>query len=338
VRFTRALSVVALLGVMVSRPRAAFAQDPAALHKADALFNAGRALLDAGEYAEACPKFAESNSLAPGLGVTLYLADCYERLGKTNSALLWFRHAVELAHARGDKREPVAAGRADALVAKVPKLVVSVSPEAVAQGVHVVLDGMALPPSAWGAPAPVDPGDHVLDVTADARVARHVKFRLAPTPDVHTEAVGPLDAPLPATPVSVAVAPPPPIAPATPAPPPRAPRDRTYLVIAGASAGVGVVGIGVGAALGIVASSKFSDSNSGPCDATNHCTASGLALRSSAEHAGNASTGAFVVGGAALAAGVVVFLVRPRSVGGPTAFVSPGLSRDGAGVNVGGAF
>ena len=44
--------------------------------KADALFNAGRSLLEAGEYADACPKFAESQTLAPGLGVTLYLADC----------------------------------------------------------------------------------------------------------------------------------------------------------------------------------------------------------------------------------------------------------------------
>ena len=46
--------------------------------RAEALFNAGRALVEGGRYADACAKFAESKRLAPGLGVTLYLADCYE--------------------------------------------------------------------------------------------------------------------------------------------------------------------------------------------------------------------------------------------------------------------
>src|SRR5271156_3731975 len=71
----------------------AWAQKTAEVGKADALFNAGRSLLDAGEYADACPKFAESQKLAPGLGVTLYLADCYERLGRTHSALMEFKRA-----------------------------------------------------------------------------------------------------------------------------------------------------------------------------------------------------------------------------------------------------
>src|SRR5580700_11230615 len=92
----------------------------AELGKADALFNAGRSLLEAGEYSDACPKFAESQKLAPGLGVTLYLADCYERLGRTASALAEFRRAVTIALARGDARGTVAEQRASSLEGRVP--------------------------------------------------------------------------------------------------------------------------------------------------------------------------------------------------------------------------
>jgi len=333
-----ALAVVALAG---SHALPAAAQAPPPVHKADALFNAGRSLLEAGEYEEACPKFAEANTLAPGLGVTLYLADCYERLGKTQSALFWFRKAVELASAKKDKRGPVAAARALALVPRVPSLVVRVSPEAQAQHVEVARDGAPLPASAWGAATPLDPGDHVLDVTAAGRVARHVAFHLAATAETHTETVAPLDAPPPAPaalpPAIVDVTPPPPPPPPAPEPPPRS--HGHYLAIAAVTAGVGVVGIGVGAVMGVVASSKLSDSNAGPCDSSNHCTPAGLALRSDAVHAGNTSTIAFVAGGALVGAGVVVFLLRPKegSAVGSVA-LSPAIAQGGGGFTLGGAF
>src|SRR5580692_5602780 len=89
--------------------------------KADALFNAGRSLLEAGEYSDACPKFAESQKLAPGLGVTLYLADCYERVGRTASALAEFRRAIVIAAARGDRRQSIAEERAANLLDRVPE-------------------------------------------------------------------------------------------------------------------------------------------------------------------------------------------------------------------------
>src|SRR5580692_9240289 len=76
---------------------------------AEALFDEARDLRDAGHYAEACPKFAESRGLANGVGVTLYLADCYEKVGKTQSAWTEFRNAEKLARDKGDKRADVAA-------------------------------------------------------------------------------------------------------------------------------------------------------------------------------------------------------------------------------------
>jgi len=335
----RLVAAVALLGLTVSGPALAQAPDP--VHKADALFNAGRALLDAGEYADACPKFAEANALAPGLGVTLYLADCYERLGKTASSLVWFRRAVELAKAKNDKRGPVAGARADALVARVPTLVVKVSPEAQAQHVEITQDGARLPPSAWGVGGPIDPGDHVLDVRAEGKAPRHLVVRLAASAETRTETVGPLDAP------TVEVAPPAPLVAASLAPPPQSPPsvqpasrpERAFLTAGLITAGVGVVGLGVGAALGLMAKSKLSDSNNGPCDATNHCTGAGLSLRSDAEHAGNEATIAFAVGGAAVAAGAIILIVRPKSGSAAASLgLSPAIARSGAGLNLGGEF
>lgn len=327
-RIARLVATIGVAGALLSRP--VHAQGPTPLQKADALFNAGRALLDAGEYADACPKFAEANTLAPGLGVTLYLADCYERLGKTASALVEFRHAVALAKQRNDKRQAVAAARATALLPRVPKLIIEVSPEAKAQGVQITKDGVPLPPTQWGVSSDIDPGDHVLDIAAEGKAPRHVVVHLAADERTRTESVGPLDNP-PAAPVAAA-----PAVPATPKV--GVADDRTFIIASIASAGAGVVGIAIGAGLGVAAKSKLTDSNA-DCDAQNQCTPAGLSARASAEHLANGATAAFVIGGAAITAGAVLFLVRPKSgTASASLRVSPDIARSGGGVTFGGAF
>src|SRR5882672_9354066 len=106
----RTLAAFALTTAL-GAPSIAHAQTPAQvqahneeLARADSLFNAAKALLDSGQYVDACAKFAESKRLAPGLGVTLYLADCYERIGRTASAWTEFLSAEGLARQRNDKR------------------------------------------------------------------------------------------------------------------------------------------------------------------------------------------------------------------------------------------
>ena len=175
---------------------------------------------------------------------------------------------------------------------------------------------------------------------AEGKAPRHLVVHLAPSSVVHTEPIGPLDAPL----LVVATAPlrtgatvtegtPPPAQPSTGRP------ERTFLTAGLITAGVGVVGVGVGTALGFMAKSKLSDSNHGPCDPTNHCSAAGLALRADATHAGNEATIAFVVGGAAVAAGAVLLIVRPKSGSAAASLgLSPAFARGGAGVNLGGDF
>jgi tetratricopeptide (TPR) repeat protein len=304
------------------------AQKGSDVGKADALFNAGRSLLEAGEYADACPKFAESQKLAPGLGVTLYLADCYERLGRTASALVEFRRAIQVASSRGDRRAAIAAERAKALESRVPSLSIVVTPAARAQEVTVTLDGEVVPSSQWDAAFPKDPGDHELVVAAPSRVTRHSTVKLVAEKGVVTTTVDALDAP--PAPLSEL---PPQVAVVMAEPPPTKRSNQKWYGIA--IGGVGIVGLGVGSVLGALALSKLDQSNHGPCDATDHCSAQGLSLRQDAMHFGNLSTAAFVVGGLALGAGAVLFLTAPKSGAARVGLeIDPVVLPGGAGLGV----
>jgi hypothetical protein len=272
--------------------------------KADALFNAGRSLLEAGEYSDACPKFAESQKLAPGLGVTLYLADCYERLGRTASALAEFRRAVSIASARKDKRGVVAEERASSLESRVPELVIVVTPAARAQGVTVTRDGEVVPSTQWDTPTRTDPGVHQIIVTAPSKATRHLTATLVAQKGVVATMVDGLEDPQPESPTS-----------------PSASQDhpggnqepfQTRRWVSFAVGGVGVVGVSVGVVLGALAVSNLHSSNDGPCNAADQCTPGGQALRQDALHFANGATGAFVVGGAALAAGAVLYFTIPK--------------------------
>ena len=320
----------ALTLTVLSRP--ARAQGSADVDKADALFNAGRSLVEAGEYVDACPKFSEAQALAPGLGGTLYLADCYERTGRTASALVEFKRAEQIAITRHDKRGAIAHDRGLALESHVPQLALVVTERARAQGVTLTRDGELVPPSQWDAPQTIDPGDHEIVVSAPSKTTRHMTVTLAPVKGTVAATIDALEdrpaqspaAPLPAEEVylpSFSDAP---------------PTQKTIGLIVG---GVGIVGVGVGAALGILAGSKLSQSNDGPCDASDHCSPQGLDLRKDSDHLANASTGVFVGAGAALAGGVILYLTAPKRSRVAEGFeLSPLFSPQMAGLRMRSAF
>src|SRR5271165_2568006 len=137
----RALAL-AIVAVAALAPSVALAQSKEDVARADALFNAAKALTDAGQYADACAKFAESKRLAPGLGVTLYLADCYEHIGRTASAWTEFRAAEGLARERSDKRADVARARAQALEPKLDRLTIEIAPSVPRVGLSILRDGL----------------------------------------------------------------------------------------------------------------------------------------------------------------------------------------------------
>jgi hypothetical protein len=327
----RALAAVAI-AVALSPVAIARAQSREDLARADALFNAAKALTDAAQYAEACAKFAESKRLVPGLGVTLYLADCYERIGRSASAWAEFRSAEGLARERNDKRAQVARERAQALEPKLNRLTVSVAPSIPRSGLQVLRDGIPVAQEELGTPLVVDPGAHVVVVSSPGHKIRTYSARVDSPGQAATIEVERLDdeGAAAAPPPEPAPASPPPLAPASavsPMPPqesqPPAEGSSTRRWIALGVGGLGIVGIGVGSVLGFVAISKRDQSNKGTdqglCDAsTNKCFAAGRALRNDAESAATGSTIAFVAGGIALAAGAVLYLTAAKGPSGAT--------------------
>jgi hypothetical protein len=279
--------------------------------RAEALFNAAKQLRDGGQVADACPLFAESKRLAPAIGVTLYLADCYERLGRTASAWEQFRDAEHLAHERGDdKRATVARDRAHALESKLNRLTVVASPGP-HEGWQVLVDGAPLPADRWNAALAVDPGDHVIAVQAPGQsprtLAAHVDAsNAAATVRIDDAAV--------ASPAGAAAAAPAPAGPTAATAAPLAPESGSSETTSTAAvehsstssarfwAGLGLVGAGaVGVGLGTFFLIRRNDLTSGSC-------ANDASL---ADQAQTAATIAFAAGGVALVSGVAVLLSAP---------------------------
>src|SRR4051794_35386626 len=96
---------VVALALVAGRAHAE-ARDPVA---AQALFDDARRLMAAGQTAEACPKFAESQRLDPGIGTAFNLADCYEKSGHVASAWALFLEVVSQARASGESDREAAA-------------------------------------------------------------------------------------------------------------------------------------------------------------------------------------------------------------------------------------
>jgi hypothetical protein len=258
-----ATMMAAILCVTTSLARADSGTDR---DRAEALFEEGKALRGQGLYPAACADFEESRRLDEGIGVTLYLADCYEQAGDVSRALTEFRHAEALAVAHGDERAVVARRRADAI-------------EARANANHPVADG-ATPVAESSVVARVSPLTSRDEAVAKSRATRRW--------------------------IGVGVA------------------------------GAGVIGIGVGATFGVIALSKLSRSNDGPCSPDDQCSSAGLTLRRQSAEAATASTIGFAAGAAALAAGIGIYLSAPHVGEGVT--LAPTLSAGGAGALLQGRF
>jgi hypothetical protein len=133
---------------------------------AQQLFDDGRALLEARRYAEACPKFAESQRLDPGGGTLVNLALCHELEGKTATAWSEFRDALGQAvkDDRKDRQELARTHIAD-LAPKLMRIVVEVPERLASRDPEINLDKSRLPDAAWNTPIPVDPGEHRVSVS-----------------------------------------------------------------------------------------------------------------------------------------------------------------------------
>ena len=335
----RLAALVTLAAVMASAPlaRAQGGSEAAAT----ALFDEGRRLMAAHKFAEACPKLAESERLAPSGGTLLNLADCYEHTGQTASAWVAWKDVASRANAAGKSDvEKRALAKAAALEPALARLTIAVDAASDVPGLDVKRDGVALGHTEFGVAIPVNPGPHVVEATAPKKKSFSAKVDVAAkqadarlTVTMEDDATAGAPPPPPPGPEA-----PPPTLPATPppAPAPGASGLKTVGLVVG---GVGIAGLVVGSLFGLDAKSK-NDQALQPqnCRTSTLCTQNGLNLTSDAKAAASRATIAFVAGGVLVAGGVVLWLVAPSSSAQTGLRVAPLLSASAGGLSLDGGW
>jgi hypothetical protein len=302
---------VALLLALAGDGRA----DPSAEDKAAAetLFQDALKLIKLNNYPEACPKLEVSNKLDPAVGTLFNLGDCYEHTGRTASAWSSFSEARRFAERTGDKRVKDATEREKSLEPRLARLVLQAADKP--EGLVIRRDKKAVDAGTLGSAVPVDPGKHTIEVEAPGREPWSTTVDVPDQPGNVTVTLPPLAALRSSGPSASASAAPS----GDPGSPP--PDGMSGRKIAGiAVAGVGVAGLIAGGVFGGLTLAKASESKKdGHCvDGTPvRCDPAGLGIRKEGETLANVSNVAFAVGGAALIAGVIVYLTAPAAPGKP---------------------
>lgn len=301
---------------MLSAPAVAQVK-PADAAAARALFDEGKALVEQGKAAQACPKFEESRRLDPGIGTSYRLADCYEAIGRTASAWAIFLDVAGQARAANQpEREEVARKRAADLLPRLSKLALKVAPGADTTGFEVKRDGSVIGKGMWGTAVPVDPGKHVVVATAPGR-RRWIKV-------LHIAASAQETVEVPMLPESTSSdrdtdpVPEPVLdsAPETPSPrtadsAPAAAPSNTQKTVGIIVASAGVVSVGIAGYFGYSSWRNMTDSES-HCDA-DRCNQAGVDLRDKAVAQQTVAYVTSGIGAAAILAGGIIALTAPSA-------------------------
>lgn len=329
------------IAALVSWTTAAHAQGASNEAAAQALFDEGRALVQAGKYAEACPKFAESERLSPGAGTLLNLGACYEKNGQTASA--WATYADAASEAKNANRPDWATRAKQRMTALAPDLsklsIVVPADTARASGLEIKRDGIVVGQTEWGLAIPVDPGQHVVEAKAPGFKKWSTVVQVGTKRDQVSQKVPaleaePVETPPPSRPQEIA---PPPVEQSSSHPPDTSRGNAQRAVGIGAAAG-GVVGIGVGIVFGLFASGNKSDAEPN-CNADlSACNGAGVDAMKSARTDATISTIGFVAGGALLVGGAALYLTAPRNEPVKTIGLAVTPGPGGASVSLGGAW
>jgi hypothetical protein len=341
---------IAILGVLLALSlTSAAARGDAPTHDsavAQALFAEGRRLMAAGDYAAACAKFVDSQSIDPAPGTALNLAACLERVGRLAAAWAAYKNAEAMAKQAGQRaRATIASTKAAALEPKLSHLTVRVPPASHTSGLEVRVDGELVGEAEWGMPLPRDGGGHEVVATAAGKTSWKTRIDLAASgqnAEVEVPALASRTASEPAAP--------PPAPPATtesaaqgtevpvpaPEPPSRHGSQRTAGLVVGA---VGLAGLAFGAVAGLEAGATYSRAKDA-CHGGTLCPpgSAGPGERDSALHWATASTIGFIAGGAALAAGAVVFFTARKENADAAPAVGVGPASQGTGLSLAGCF
>lgn len=310
---------------LLAMTSSAFAEDKVA---ADAAFRAAKELEKAGKLVEACPLYETSYRNDPQLGALLNLANCHELTGRTATAWVEYRDALELASRRGDPRVDYSTKRLAALEPRLSKLRI----EAPA-GVTVERNGTDVTALVRQDLA-VDPGPYRVRASAPGKVAWETS--VAVQQEGHTTRVE-----VPELVAVAAAAPAPKPAPVLVVPPPvvtTQPVTRVHAAppshrraIAFAVGSAGLASSAVGLAFGLHARSQWSASRDN-CDAHNVCNATGTTQIDSARGSATLATWTVGAGAAMLVTAAVIWWRAPSKREQRVSFV-PSIDPRGASVS-----
>lgn len=313
---------------------------------AEALFDTALKAMKEGRYTEACPKLENSQRIDPGVGTLLYLAECYEKIGRTASAWATFREAASEAEASGQtKRGKAARDRIAKLEPQLAYLTIEVAESTrTLAGLKVRRDGADAGLGIIGQAVPQDPGPVKVDVSAPDHESFSVTIRVQP--GAHQTVLIPSLAAAEPGPATAAVAPAvsaqpqaqpqaqPPANQPPPAPPPEPSHPgSTQRIIGIAVGGVGLVGIGLGTYFGLHAIDKDKKADE-KCSETVCQEPADFDNADAAKKSATASTISFVAGGALVAGGVLLYFLAPSK--SSSVSLAPVVAPGYAGLSVGG--
>lgn len=306
----------------------AFAQerDPAL---ATELFNQGRDSFKSGDYATACPKFSESQRLDPKVGTLLNLASCLEKVDDLAGALHALQQAVNLCESTKDRRLKLARKELQRIEPRVPRLTLELASGA-PEGILIKHNTVELTAAILNSPLPVNPGKHVIEVTAPGHEPRTFDIELQESEQKTLAiALGP-----------EIVEPEPVLTPNEPQPL-RDEGPRDVETSSGGSTlgwvlgGIGVAGLAVATVTGVMILGKNSTASS-HCE-NNLCDAEGMDAAQGGKDLIPINTVAWAVGVVGVGSGAVLLLTSgPSSPSGESAH-RPSPPR-GVGIQLGGTF
>jgi hypothetical protein len=346
---------VSLLAMLL--PSTALAQTEARATSA-ALLSEAKQLAASGDREGACQQYAASYSLEAQLDALLPLAECFEQDGKLASAYAAYRDAVEIGQRSRDSRWVAADARANQLKPRLSYLTIEVPGPRQLPALSVERDGYRVGSSAWGVPAPVDPGAHVISVKANGYRDWQTTIDVqgegsAPYVEVplleklgEAELATPLAGAPPAEPAVLPPVAPAPAGPATASPSPSLaqrgqrqglPPTRVAALVA---VSVGVVSVGVGVYFLAKTRSTLSERD-GICPSGKDCApGTNLHLAELTHKAINqqrAEIAFLALGGAAVALGAGLWFWPQRAASGDhAAYVLPMVEPSGGGLLFGG--
>ena len=307
----RVLEFLSVTMVLTASAPFAFAQGSDAA-TAQALFEEGRALLQAGKAAQACPKLAESHRLDPGTGALLALALCHEQENKLASAWAEFNEVQGRANREGrPDRSRLAQEHAAALRGRLSTLLIQVPPDVASlAGLEIRRNGVPLGRGAWNVAVPVDGGSYAIKASAPGKKAWESSVWVKPESDralttVPSLAEEPKTAGLPPVAGRAGMGPGPRLV--TTADHPEPSRGWSAAQWGGATLlGAGVITMSVGGYF-LSSALKYKSASSTDC-VDDFCHDDGLFNRDQAVRRGNIATVLGIVGGTLAAGGLTLII------------------------------